>query len=115
MFNQIKAMGAALAKEIAKYDPVKDGMGGWPMGGGRVTKPGGHWTEMGALAGGIVTRAAQYYKDCGDSGTPSIGKCVWDAVKNFKTLQPQVFPKSAAEYELDAQSQRYMAEFWKVS
>jgi RHS repeat-associated protein len=113
MFNQIKAMGAALAKEIAKYDPVKDGMGGWPMGGGRLTKPGGHWMEMGALAGGIVTRAAQYYKDCGDSGTPSIGKCVWDAVKNFKTLQPPVFPRTAAEYELDAESQRYMAEFWK--
>ena len=113
MFKQIQAMGTALANEIAKYNPVADGMGGWPMAGGRLTKPGGHYMEMGGYAAGIATRAAQYYKDCGDSGTPSIGQCVWDAVKKFKTLQLPVIPMSAAEYEMQADSQRYMAEFWR--
>jgi RHS repeat-associated protein len=113
MFKQIQAMGTALANEIAKYNPVADGMGGWPMAGGRLTKPGGHYMEMGGYAAGIATRAAQYYKDCGDSGTPSIGQCVWGAVKKFKTLQLPVIPMSAAEYEMQADSQRYMAEFWR--
>jgi RHS repeat-associated protein len=113
MLKQIKAMGAALANEIAKYDPVKDGIGGWPKAGGGVTIPGGHWIEMGQLAAGIVGRSAQYYKDCGNGGNPSIPQCIWDSVKKLKTLKPPVFSKTAAEYELDAQSQRYMAEFWK--
>jgi hypothetical protein len=32
--------------ELAKYDPVSDAAGGHPMGGGRVTSPGGHYIEI---------------------------------------------------------------------
>ena len=53
-----------LINELAKYDPVKDFVGGYPMGGGKVTKPGGHYIEIRPLQRGIKNDTARYLKEC---------------------------------------------------
>ena len=115
LLNKIKGMSTALANEISKYDPIKDGMGGWPMKwGSGVTKPGGHFIEMGALAGGIAKNAAEYYKDCGScNGTPSLPEFVWEPVKRFKKLPTPVIPMTGFELEKLEESYRYKEVFWQ--
>jgi RHS repeat-associated protein len=113
LLKQIENMSAKLAKEIAKYDPVKDGMGGWPMKGGKLTKPGGHYIEMGFLAGGIVAKVAEYYKDCRDyEGMPSVRQCVWNNVKRFRALPKPVIKTSFEDLQME-RSARLESEFWE--
>ncbi|MDB6016375.1 MAG: type secretion protein Rhs, partial [Pedosphaera sp.] len=56
---------AKLAAEIAKYDPVADGKGGFPMkyGSGKTT-PGGHFKEIMDLKRGVYNDLIDYYKYC---------------------------------------------------
>jgi len=42
----INRRNAELGKELRKYDPAKDARGGFPMRGGRLTRPCGHYTEL---------------------------------------------------------------------
>jgi RHS repeat-associated protein len=44
---------ALLLAELRAYDPVLDGRGGFPMRGGKLTKPGGHYIEISDLKQGI--------------------------------------------------------------
>jgi RHS repeat-associated protein len=91
ILQEIKALAGLLAKEIAKYDPVLDGMGNWPMKGGGLTKPGGHYIEMGSYATGIVNKAAVYLKDCMNCDkSPSLSSAIWNTVKKFKSLPPPI-------------------------
>jgi RHS repeat-associated protein len=53
-----------LVKELTKYDPVADGRGGFPMKGGGLTKPGGHYIEIGHLQRGLKNDLALYTKNC---------------------------------------------------
>ncbi|MGE5113326.1 MAG: RHS repeat-associated core domain-containing protein [Acidobacteriaceae bacterium] len=95
LLRQIKAMSIGLGKELAKYDPVADGAGGWPMKwGSGVTKPGGHYTEMSNYAAGIANRAAVYWKECKKcDGNPSLPQWIWDSVKLFnRAPKPVIVP-----------------------
>ena len=53
-------------KEWKKYDPDADARGGFPMSGGRTTKPFGHWQEMKQLQNGMRNRANEYDRNCND-------------------------------------------------
>lgn len=66
--RQIFAKSAKLLNEILKYDPVADGRGGWRTRGGRLTKPGGHYTEISELQQGLKNDIAEYKKICSNDG-----------------------------------------------
>ncbi len=68
-----------LVNEINKYDPVQDAMGGWPMGGGGTTKPGGHYTEIKNLQRGIKRDIAEYNRICKDQDRDD-GGGPWGAI-----------------------------------
>ena len=73
---EIVTQAGKLAKEWAKYDPVADGKGGFPIPGryrevgGRSypqrTKPGGHFKEMMDLKRGLWNRLNDFKRDCWD-------------------------------------------------
>jgi RHS repeat-associated protein len=63
-----------LIKELRKYDPVSDGIGGFPKSGGGETVPGGHYKEIGELQRGLKRDLERYNRECkdnddGDGGT----------------------------------------------
>jgi hypothetical protein len=66
-----------LAKELAKYDPAKDAIGGFPMRyGSGFTSPGGHYTEIGNLQRGLAKDLNAYAKlrcDEDDDQGPGFG------------------------------------------
>jgi RHS repeat-associated protein len=119
LLQQIRAMGIALGKELAKYDPVADGMGGWPMkwGSGK-TQQGGHYMEMGTYAGGIINRAYVYWQNCKKcDGNPSIPEWVWDNVKKYNKAPKPVIPMAPItdqELILQEESAQYMEQFWRT-
>jgi hypothetical protein len=53
-----------LIDDLSRYDPVEDGKGGHPLPGGKVTKPGGHYQEIGERQGGIKGDVTRYIKEC---------------------------------------------------
>jgi RHS repeat-associated protein len=59
MSKYFKLMG-----ELSKYNPQTDAIGGFPMAGGGVTKPGGHYQEIQNLQRGIKNDIARYNKLC---------------------------------------------------
>jgi len=110
-------MGWGLAKEIAKYDPISDGIGGHPMKWGTgLTKPGGHYGEMANYSMGIANRSLLYWKNCRKCDhNPSIPRWIWDKVKEFNRLpKPRiVIPITGLELDLQQQSAQDAVEFWK--
>ncbi len=76
LLAELARKAALLAEELAKYNPVADGKGGFPMKYGTgLTKPGGHFKEMMDLKRGIYGDLINYYKkcvckDCGDPPPP---------------------------------------------
>jgi hypothetical protein len=61
-----------LKKEFRKYNPKKDARGGFPMGGGKLTKPGGHYKEMRDLQRGLRRDIAEYERECGKTLDPRV-------------------------------------------
>nr|WP_246867780.1 RHS repeat-associated core domain-containing protein [Rhizobacter sp. SG703] len=57
---------ALLLAELRAYDPVLDGRGGFPMRGGKLTKPGGHYQEINDLRQGIKNDIDKYNTQCKD-------------------------------------------------
>jgi RHS repeat-associated protein len=53
-----------LMRELSKYNPQTDAIGGFPMAGGGVTKPRGHYKEIQNLQRGIKNDIARYNKLC---------------------------------------------------
>lgn len=73
---------AKLLKEFRKYDPIADGKGGFPMRGGGLTKPGGHYTEITELQAGLKNDLTLYAANCrkdNDDGNPPIHRDVDEA------------------------------------
>ena len=77
----------SLTKELAKYDPVADAKGGYPMKYGTgLTKPGGHYNEMMDLKRGLYKDLMRYYKNCvkcdkdGGGGDPAPPKKYEDLI-----------------------------------
>ena len=76
---QIFHKSQLLIKEFQKYNPVQDGIGGFPMRGGGVTKPGGHYQEMNDLKRGLKNDIKEYIKNCqGNDRCDGGGK--WGAI-----------------------------------
>lgn len=88
---------ALLLHELRKYDPVLDGRGGFPMGGGRLTKPGGHYQEINDLRRGIKNDIDKYNRECkdkddGNGGTMSpIPRSIYEAA-NRPVAPPVIVP-----------------------
>jgi hypothetical protein len=60
--SRIMTKVTLLMTELNKYNPVLDGIGGFPMKGGGFTKPGGHFEEISNLQQGIKNDIAIYNK-----------------------------------------------------
>ena len=60
--------GANIILMISKYSPVKDGMGGWPTVGGKLTKPGGHYQKITEAQDGLRADIDTYDRVCRDGG-----------------------------------------------
>jgi RHS repeat-associated protein len=73
---------AKLQGELGKYNPITDGAGGFPLPGGGVTKPGGHYNEIQQLIQGIRNDIKQYLKNCTGGGNPPIPKGVYGTINN---------------------------------
>lgn len=86
-----------LRKEIMKYNPLLDARGGFPMAGGGVTKPGGHYKEIGDLQRGIKKDLKRYQEECrcekddddDDPKPPPIPRFV-DILANTEVLPPRL-------------------------
>jgi RHS repeat-associated protein len=84
-----------LRDELGRYNPILDGMGGWPMawGDGR-TKPGGHFGEIKRLQKGLKRDLKRYNKRCrcdnNDDGNPPISRNVDDLAN--EEVEPPVYP-----------------------
>jgi RHS repeat-associated protein len=95
---QIAHKSALLIKEFRKYDPVKDGQGGFPMKGGGVTKPGGHFKEMDDLKRGLKNDITEYMKNC--SGNDRCGGGKWSPISRTidelanRPVPPPIYPTS---------------------
>jgi uncharacterized protein RhaS with RHS repeats len=75
--NILRKYGLLLA-ELRAYDPVLDGKGGFPMRGGKLTKPGGHFQEINDLRQDIKNDIARYNKECRDKDDGSGG--LWASI-----------------------------------
>jgi hypothetical protein len=95
--NILRKYGLLLA-ELRAYDPVLDGKGGFPMRGGKLTKPGGHFQKIKDLQQGIKNDLARYNKECrdkdnGDGGTWSAIPRSIDVDAN-RPVSPPVIPSA---------------------
>ena len=103
-----------MSKEIAKYDPVRDGLGDW-IRFGKPGTAGGHYIEMGGYVAGIITNAEKYYKDCGGKGgNPKLPEWCWNKIKEFKRLPLPVIPMTDTEYRLNEDAARNAERFWEI-
>ncbi|MCD4779486.1 MAG: hypothetical protein K8S27_02905, partial [Candidatus Omnitrophica bacterium] len=66
VLKSIYVQAGKLYAEIKKYDPLADGKGGFPMGGGKLTKPGGHYKEIKNFQKGLKNRLGDFVKRCID-------------------------------------------------
>jgi hypothetical protein len=80
LLASIVQKAAKLKDQLAKYNPSTDGKGGYPMPGGGVTKPGGHYFELQNLIRGLRKDISKYLKDCGGGGNPPVPREVFEAV-----------------------------------
>lgn len=104
MLARIGATLGDLIKEYNKYDPVEDGKGGFPMRGGSVTKPGGHYTEMKQLQRRLKNLLKEYVRDClnNDDNNKNCPRVYYSwSCRNFpKPVIPESKPPSMWE-EID--------------
>jgi hypothetical protein len=95
-----------LQKELAKYDPVKDAQGGFPMRwGSGFTKPGGHYTEIQNLQRGLARDINQYEAlncDEDDDQGPGFG-AISNAILDMAT-QPVPVPQLPQAPQISAPS-----------
>lgn len=96
-------MAGLFMKEIRKYDPVADGVGGFTHAHG-TTVPGGHYKEIKDIQKGIKNRLGRFVRDClndndggggGNGGTPLYPKWA-DQIANVR-IPPPVYPGSTIE------------------
>jgi uncharacterized protein RhaS with RHS repeats len=98
LLSQIYRKLTQLITEIQKYDPILDGIGGFPMKwGSGFTKPGGHYQEIRNLQRGIKNDITRYNKECRNHddddngpGCPPIPRHVDDWAN--KLIPEPIFP-----------------------
>jgi RHS repeat-associated protein len=94
--KEIMGKAFSLAKDLAKYDPISDGIGGHKMHWGTgVTTQAGHYKEMGQYARGIMKDAVVYWKQCRKcdrDNNPRLPEWVFDKVGEYNNAPPPVIP-----------------------
>jgi RHS repeat-associated protein len=88
----------ALAKELAKYNPAQDALGGFPMRyGSGFTKPGGHYTEIQNLQRGLAKDINKYEElncDEDDDQGPGFGAIAHSTLDMAtQYVQPPQYPQ----------------------
>lgn len=96
LLKQIKRKTDGLTKELKKYDPVTDAMGGFPRrwGSGR-SKPDGHYEEITNLQRGIRNDLHRYERECKDEPPdPMMPTCEELATRPVPApvMQPKIDP-----------------------
>ena len=95
--KQIFSKTSDLLREFAKYDPIADGKGGFPMKGGKLTKPGGHYTEMTQFQRGLKNDITEYKEKCVGNDRCN-NKGPWEPIPRStdemanRPIDPHVFP-----------------------
>ena len=85
---QIFSKSASLLKQLAKYDPIADGRGGWQSSGGRTTAPGGHYDRIIQLQQGLKNDIAEYKRLCSNNGDwPNVPRSI-DETANQSVTEP---------------------------
>ena len=87
-----------LRKNLMRYNPILDAKGGFPMRGGGLTAPGGHYTKIRNLQRGIKRDLEEYQDQCrcddddddnSGNGNPPIPRFV-DHLANTPVIQPRI-------------------------
>jgi RHS repeat-associated protein len=96
--QNINNKSQALAKELAKYNPAQDALGGFPMRyGSGFTKPGGHYTEIQNLQRGLAKDINKYEElncDEDDDQGPGFGAIAHSTLDMAtQYVQPPQFPQ----------------------
>jgi RHS repeat-associated protein len=99
--QNINNKSQALAKELAKYNPALDALGGFPMRyGSGLTKPGGHYTEIQNLQRGLAKDINKYEElncDEDDDQGPGFGAIAHSTLDMAtQYVQPPQLPQISA-------------------
>jgi len=93
--NDILRKYRLLSLELEGYNPLSDGMGGFPMPyGSEKTKPGGHYDEIRDLQRGLKKDIKKYNQRCrcgGDDGNPPLPRGI-DELANYPVAEPVIMP-----------------------
>jgi RHS repeat-associated protein len=111
LLEDIRRRADILARKIAKYDPIADGLGGATYRAGgqiRKTVPGSHFGQIVGMQINLAIDIYKYQRDCGSG--PKLPPCVY--VPAYKKIPQPVFPKTMLELQLEEESARYMEKFW---
>ncbi len=112
LLEDIERRTEILRQKLAKYDPIKDGLGGWPYrAGGKtgITIPGSHFAQIVGLQANLWIDIAKYQSECGTG--PRIPCEVFKTV-NQEVRQP-VYARTLFELQMEQESAEYMQQFWK--
>ncbi len=92
LIQKIESLSNSLKKEIDKYDPIKDGKGGFIHAHG-ITKPGGHYEEIKNLQNGLKNKLKKWKDVCKDDGDPPCSPFPYpkfaDQLANKYIIEPQ--------------------------
>jgi RHS repeat-associated protein len=99
--KNIDSKSQTLANKLSKYDPVQDGIGGFPyFGGRRLTIPGSHYDAIQDLQRGLARDLNDYARllcDQDDDQGPGFGS-IANSILDMATqpVSPPQFPQQSA-------------------
>jgi uncharacterized protein RhaS with RHS repeats len=99
--KNIDSKSQTLANKLSKYDPVQDGIGGFPyFGGRRLTIPGSHYDAIQDLQRGLARDLNDYARllcDQDDDQGPGFGS-IANSILDMATqpVPPPQFPQQSA-------------------
>lgn len=96
LVEKMRGKNSDLIKELRKYDPVQDAIGGHTfMAGGvlRITRPGGHYQEIRDLQRGLKNNLHAYHRSqCYDKNPSNGDKSVRDQAQDLSSRNIEVPP-----------------------
>ncbi len=111
LLRDIQRRAGILAKKIAKYDPIADGLGGATYRAGgqiRVAVALSHFGQIVGMQTKLAIDIFRYQNGCKNG--PKIPPCVYVPV--YRKIPEPVIPKTMLELQLEEESARYMEKFW---
>ena len=113
LLKDIQRRTDILRQKMDQYDPLKDGLGGWPYKAGgqmHISLPGQHFAQIAGMQARLWIDIAKYQKECGPGG-PKIPCDVFKVVN--RRVAPTVYPKTLFEIQQEELAARYMEDFWE--